>query len=59
MTLEEKKVWMAGASPAELLRQFRSMVARAERMEFGMEFLALQEDIELTQAELLRRLGLN
>lgn len=57
MTTEMKKAWLESATAEEVLHQYRSMVARAEKMEFGKEYLDLQEDINLTESELLRRLS--
>lgn len=58
MTIEEKKNWLHSATAEEVLHQYRSMLWRVGGMEFGKERLQLQEDIDLTEAELRFRLGI-
>lgn len=56
MTKEQKLEWLGNASPEDLLKQYRSMIGRAEKMEFGKEWFALTDDIELTEKEILKRM---
>lgn len=49
MTIEEKKAWLQNASNEELLNQLRSLEA-------GNSYGRNNEDIELTRAEILRRM---
>lgn len=50
MTIEQKKEWLAKATPEELLGQYVSSVSTNR---FGIN----DEDIRLTRAEILRRMG--
>ena len=57
MTTEQKKIWCENASAEALLRQYRVSLLRGEKMEpFTEEWLVNQQDQELAEAELLRRL---
>lgn len=56
MTIEQKIEWLENASPEDLLKQYRSMIGRAEKMDFGKEWFELSADIELTEKEILKRM---
>lgn len=58
MSFEEKTKWLHSASTEDVLKQYRSMLWRVGGMEFGKERLQLQEDIDITEAELRFRLGI-
>jgi len=49
MTIEQKKEWLANATPDELLKQYVSFV---NTNHFGQN----DEDIKLTRAEIVRRM---
>lgn len=50
MTIEQKKEWLANATPDELLEQYVSFV---NTNRFGKN----DEDIKITRAEIISRMG--
>ena len=56
MTTAEKLAWLRQAPAAELLQHYSSTLGRRNRTDFGAEYLALDEDVRLTEEEMMRRM---